>query len=248
MPAQDGQPMQPQAFAPLSEEEQAAWKEIHHSLKHELNEVAHQAMKMEQETQNELEGLKRRVASSVVDLAMAELKEQYVTIDQVSNYLDQVHNDILDNVDFFRSEAEEGEDNQQEYPAEEVFRRYRVNVLVDHKRSDRAPVVVEYNPTVPRLLGRVEHEARYGGAIVTDFTLISSGTLHAANGGYLVLRARDLFTEPGAWDALKRTLVGGVIRPDDPVTRSGAVARTLEPMPIPLQVKVLLIGPPALYY
>jgi lon-related putative ATP-dependent protease len=98
------------------------------------------------------------------------------------------------------------------------------------------------------LLGRVEHEARYGGAVVTDFTLIRAGMLHAANGGYLVLRARDLFTEPGAWDALKRALVEAAVRPDDPVTRSGALARSLEPEAIPLDIKVILIGPPGLYY
>jgi predicted ATP-dependent protease len=184
----------------------------------------------------------------VVDVAMTELKEQFASFEKVSTYLDDVHRDILDNVDLFRTEDEESEEEAQELQASEEFRRYQVNVLVDNKSAGRAPVIVEYNPTVPRLLGRVEHEARFGGAIVTDFTLVRSGTLHAASGGYLVLRARDIFTESGAWEALKRTLVGGAIRPDDPAARAGAAARSLDPEPIPLDVKVILIGPPTLYY
>jgi len=243
----DGQPVQPQAMAALSQEEQKAWKETNHTIQHELNEAVHQARKMEIEAQSELEDLKRRVASSVVDVAMEELKNDFTEYEKVTVYLDQVHQDIIDNVDLFRDEIE-GEEDEQQMPPFDDFRRYQINVLVDHKRTEHAPVIVELNPTIPRLLGRVEHEARFGGAVVTDFTLVRSGTLHAANGGYLVLRARDLFTEPGAWDALKRALVGGVIRPDDPVTRAGAASRSLDPEPIPLNVKVLLIGPPALYY
>lgn len=248
VPAKDGQPLQAQEFAALTPEEQEAWKETYHTLQHALNEALHQSRKMEIEAQNEQEELKRRVASSVVDVAMTELKEQFDSFERVSTYLDEVHTDILDNVDLFRSEDEESEEEAQELPASEEFRRYQVNVLVDNKSAGRAPVIVEYNPTVPRLLGLVEHEARFGGAIVTDFTLVRSGTLHAASGGYLVLRARDIFTEPGIWDALKRTLVGGAIRPDDPAARAGAAARSLDPEPIPLDVKVILIGPPALYY
>ncbi|UCG22794.1 MAG: AAA family ATPase, partial [Chloroflexota bacterium] len=182
-------------------------------------------------------------------VALEELKEEFSSFEKVSSYLEELHQDILDNVDLFREE-DEGSDEEGESgsPMPDEFRRYQVNVLVDHKRSEHAPVIAEYNPAVPNLLGRVEHEARHGGAVVTDFTLIRGGMLHAANGGYLVLRARDLFTEPGAWDALKRALVEAAVRPDDPVTRSGALARSLEPEAIPLDVKVILVGPPGLYY
>jgi lon-related putative ATP-dependent protease len=214
-----------------------------------LNEAVHQARKLEIEAQNALEDLKRRVASSVVDVAMEELKEAFASFGKIIAYLEQLHQDILDHVDLFRDENEgDNQEGEPSSPLSEEFRRYQVNVLVDHSFSKSAPVIVEYNPAAPNLLGRVEHEARYGGAIVTDFTLIRAGMLHAANGGYLVLRARDLFTEPGAWDALKRALVEAAVRPDDPVTRSGALARSLEPEAIPLDIKVILIGPPALYY
>ncbi|MDX1415510.1 MAG: ATP-binding protein [Candidatus Promineifilaceae bacterium] len=244
VPAREGKPLQAQEFAALSAEEKAAWKGTFHALQHELNETMYQAHKLEKSAEEELEELKRRVASSVVDVAMTEIKEQAAGLEEMAAYLERFHQDILDNVDLFRTE--EGEDVDDLPP--ERFRRYQVNVLVDHQRSEHAPVIVEFNPNLPRLLGRVEHEARAGGAIVTDFTLIRAGTLHAANGGYLVLRARDIFAEMGAWEALKRALVGGLIEPDDPATRGGRAIRSLDPRPIPLAVKVILIGPAILYY
>jgi lon-related putative ATP-dependent protease len=249
VPAKDGQPLQPQEMAQLTKEQHAAWKETNHALQHELNDAIHQARKLELQAQDDLDDLKRRVAGSVVDVALEEIKEAFASFGRVIDYLGQLHHDILDNVDLFREEEEaSAEDGRPGEPASEKFRRYQVNVLVDHSASKNAPVIVEYNPGVPNLLGRVEHEARYGGAIVTDFNLIRAGGLHLANGGYLVLRARDLFTEDGAWEALKRALVERVVRPDDPVTRSGALARSLEPEAIPLDIKVILIGPPGLYY
>ncbi|MGD2079135.1 MAG: ATP-binding protein, partial [Chloroflexota bacterium] len=219
VPGKDGRPLPQEEFAQLSKEEQAAWKETNHELRHELNEALHRARKLEVQAQDDLDDLKRRVASSVVDVAVEELKEAFESFEEVVAYLEQLHQDILDHVDLFRAE-ENGDDQDSEprSPLSDEFRRFQVNVLVDHGTSKRAPVIVEYNPTIPNLMGRVEHEARHGGAIVTDFTLIRAGMLHLANGGYLVLRARDLFTEPGAWEALKRTLVERAVRPDDPVT------------------------------
>ncbi len=191
-----------------------------------------------------MEALTKRVAGSVVAVAMAELEQNFGIYDEIPAYLSQLHEDILGHVDLFRVEADDDESPDQV----DRFRRYGVNVLVDHQTSVHAPVNVEFNPTIPRLLGRVEHEARHGGAVVTDFTLIRPGTLHSANGGYLVLRARDIFAEPGAWEALKRSLIGKAIHPDDPATRGGGAIRTLDPETIPLEVKVILIGPAELYY
>jgi lon-related putative ATP-dependent protease len=249
LPGKDGEPLQPQELAQLTKEQQAAWKETYHELEHELNEAVHQARKLELQAQDDLDDLKRRVAGSVVGVAVEELKESFASFGKVIDYLGQLHQDILDNVDLFREKDEErDEQGRKTLPPSEEFRRYQVNVLVDHSTSKSAPVVVEYNPAVPNLLGRVEHEASYGGAIVTDFNLIRAGMLHLANGGYLVLRARDLFTEPGAWEALKRALVERAVRPDDPVTSSGALARSLVPEAILLDIKVILVGPPDLYY
>lgn len=251
VPAVDGQPLQREQLATLSEEQLTAWKETFHVLQHELNETLHQARKLEHEAQNQLDELIQRVARSVVDVAIAEIKEPFAGQDEVQAYLDSVHQDIIENVDVFRVPVEEEKGDampDDDMPPTEWFRRYQVNVVVDHRDKGTAPVVIEYDPTIPHLLGRIEHEARQGGAVATDFTLLRAGALHAANGGYLILRARDLFSEFGAWDSLKRTLVGEAIRPDDPAIRGGAATRSLDPEPIPLDVKVILIGPPQLYY
>ena len=245
VPARDNKPLQSEEFAALSDEEKAAWRKVQQALQRDLNEAVFQARKLEAAAEDDLEALKNRVAGSVVGVALATIQEQYQDHEKVSAYLSELHKDILNHVDLFRAEEDDGD---QKVNNPQQFRRYQVNVLVDHQNSSHAPVLVDFNPTLPRLLGRVEHEARHGGAVVTDFTLIRPGTLHNANGGYLVLRARDVFSEPGTWDALKRSLVGGEVRPDDPATRGGRAIRTLDPQPIPLTVKVVLIGPAGLYY
>ncbi|MFN2173745.1 MAG: AAA family ATPase, partial [Candidatus Promineifilaceae bacterium] len=197
-PLHEGKPMTAEQYAMLGQERKDAWVQTNHNLQHALNEAVHQARKLEINARQELEDLQRRVAASVVDGAIAELKAEYADHAKVLVYLDMLHQDIIDNVDLFRAEEEEEEDNGSlqgtvEAKIPERFRRYQVNILVDNDQHGSAPVIVELDPTLPRLLGRVEHEARRGGAIVTDFTLIRPGALHAANGGYLVIRARDIF-------------------------------------------------------
>ena len=128
------------------------------------------------------------------------------------------------------------------------FRRYQVNVIVDNGGRHGAPVIYEDNPTHQTLVGRVEHLARFG-ALVTDFNLLTPGALHRANGGYLVLDAQKLLTGNFGWASLKRALEAGQIRIETlEQLLSMASTVSLAPEPIPLQVKVVLVGPPTLYY
>ena len=128
------------------------------------------------------------------------------------------------------------------------FRKYQVNVLVDNSKQEGAPVVVELNPSYSNLFGRVEKEAHFG-ALYTDLTMIKAGSLHRANGGYLVLRAEDLLRNPFSWDGLKRALLSRQIEIEEPGERFGFMAtKSVRPQPIPLDVKVALIGSPLLYY
>ena len=247
LPTKDGQPLDADAFNALSQEEQTAWQELQNKLEKELADVMYAAREIQNSAQDRMEALVQRVAASVVDMAISELKHQFTGHDVLTPYFESVRNDILKNVSIFQQAAAAEEQPQMQVP-EEWFRRYKINAIVNHKESKRAPVIVEYDPSLPRLLGRVEHEGRPGGAVVTDFTLLRPGALHQANGGYLVLRARDLFSTPLSYEALKRALLGNAVRPDDPAIRGGAATRTLDPQPIPLNVKVILIGPPMLYY
>jgi predicted ATP-dependent protease len=124
------------------------------------------------------------------------------------------------------------------------------STLVDNGGTQGAPVVVETNPTYYNLLGRMEYRSELG-SMVTDFSMIKAGALHRANGGYLVLHATDVLTSPGAWDVLKRSLKTGLIRIENLGERfTPILAATLrvQPEPIPLDVKVVLIGPPNVYY
>ncbi len=256
VPVKDGQPMSPQEFASLPEEAKQSWRKGSQALEDRMDETLHRLRALEGEAENAVKDLVRNLANSLVEAPIGELKKRYAEDEETVAYLDSTKTDLLDHIDLFRA-APEGDSPQTmplptqmaaQVPAELRTRRYRVNVIVDKGKTGGAPVVVEHNPSLPRLVGRIEHETRFGGEVVTDFTLIRGGALQAANGGFLVLRARDLAAEPGAWDTLKRALVEGMVRPDDPVTRSISAARTLDPEAIPLDVKVILVGPAALYH
>ncbi len=245
VPAKDGQAMEADAFNALTDEEKEAWRIVQNELEKGLTEVVFQSRDVENSAQDRMNDLVQRVGAEVVDTALTQIREPFSDLEQLTPYFDELREDILKNIDNFRMPVAE---NGQPRVHPDWFRRYKVNAIINHIETEHAPVITEYDPTVPRLLGRVEHEARPGGAVVTDFTLLRSGALHAANGGYLVLRARDLFATMGAYDGLKRALLGNAVRPDDPAIRGGAATRTLDPQPIPLNVKVILVGPPSLYY
>jgi lon-related putative ATP-dependent protease len=172
------------------------------------------------------------------------LYERYAQFTDLIKHFDAMQEDIANHVDVFREEAEE----HPETSLQDSLTRYSANVIVDHSDLQGAPVVVENNPSVIRLLGLVEHEAGPRGAIRTDFSLIRGGALHHANGGFLVLKARDLFVEPNAWESLKRALLSGTVCPDDPAARGGATVRSLDPQPIQLDLKVILLGPLEHYF
>jgi lon-related putative ATP-dependent protease len=244
-----GQPIPPEAMAQLPKEVQQAWKQKIHTFEHEVvEEAVREIQTLEIEAKDKMRKLVRSVGGSVVERALSKIKKQYGSEEEICTYLDEVNKDILENTALFRPPGEDEEDPQRAENRTMLLRRYGVNLITNNGDREGAPVVTESNPGIPRLLGRIEHEARRGGGVITDFSLIRAGALHAANGGYLVLRAKDLFAEPGAWEALKRALITESIDPDDPATRGGAPTRSLDPEPIPLDLKVILVGPSQLYY
>ncbi|MGH2626803.1 MAG: AAA family ATPase, partial [Anaerolineales bacterium] len=254
LPAREGRPLTPEEFAALGEPEKQAWRENSFAVQRELDEALRRVRHVEANAQRDLAEMVRRAAAAVVDRELDDLRTAFSDQTDALDYLNQVRSDILDNVELFRAQGEAGPEAGGPArlmgmpPAGDPLRRYRVNILVDHAAAHGAPVIVERHPSVPRLLGRIEHETRFGGGVSTDFTLIRPGALHRANGGFLILWARDLFAEPGAWDALERALAGEQFAPDDPAARSGAPTSSLHPEPVPLDLKVVLIGSPSLYY
>ncbi|HEX5689513.1 MAG TPA: AAA family ATPase, partial [Roseiflexaceae bacterium] len=163
----------------------------------------------------------------------------------VQAYLKAVQEDMLNTVDAFRIDPADQASEGGAAPAwvkELVFRKYQVNVLVDNSKQAGAPVIVELNPSYPNLIGRIEKESQFG-ALSTDFTLIKAGSLHRANGGYLVLPAEDLLRTTMSWEGLKRALHSHEIAIEDLGERFGFLTtKGLRPQPIPLDVKVVLVG------
>ncbi|MCC6739739.1 MAG: AAA family ATPase [Planctomycetia bacterium] len=254
VPLRGKKPMSERDFAMLPVGELKEIEAKREALDADLKEGLKKIRDMERSAQEQLTELDRRVGMHVIGGAVDELLERYGTIEDVRAYLEALRQNMLENLDAFRGEAQEplppalkvlsaGIASQRQ----RMERVYEVNVLVEQAPRAGAPVVVEMNPTHPNLVGRVEREAHMG-ALHTDFTMIKAGSLHRANGGYLVLPVEDTVRNPFSWDALKRALRAGAIELEDLGERIGVFASGgLRPQPIPLDVKVVLLGRPLLH-
>lgn len=207
---------------------------------------------IEREGRDTLRTLERQTAEFVIDAPISRLKEQYAAHPAVVTFLEAARQDMLDHLAEIRPGSEDEPSALERldlpFPRRDPFARYQANLLVDHRDTRGAPVVVEANPTYYNLVGKAEYRAEFG-ALVTDLTMIKPGALHLANGGYLILQARDLLTSPFAYEGLKRALRSREVRIEPLGEALGMLpAATLRPDPIPLDVKVLLIGTPELYH
>ena len=250
-PLGDGEVLSPDQFKQLPESEQEQFKARMEGLQEKLEAIVKQVPRWESEARARIRELDQDVAAFAIAHLLDELKERWGDLAAVPDYLDEVARDVADNVADFLGDGENDEAKprrRHSRSGEARFRRYRVNVLVNNGGATGAPVVLEPHPTQPNVVGRIEHFAQFG-ALITDFNLIKPGSLHRANGGYLVMDARKLLLNPFAWEDLKRALRGREIRVESPGQSLGLIGTvTLEPEPIPLDVKVVLIGDPMLYY
>jgi len=251
-PLRESEVISPDEFQKLPEEERKRFEENISTLQEQLQETLHQARQWEREAREKVKKLDRQVAMFAVGHLIDELDEKYAELPDVVDYLNAVRQDVVENVDQFRSTEETpqimGVPLPRSLAGPSLSRRYQVNVLVDHSQSEGAPVIYEEHPTYNNLVGRIEHLAQMG-ALVTDFNLIKPGALHRANGGYLILDARQLLLQSYAWDGLKRALRSREVRIESLAQVLSLVSTvSLEPEPIPLDVKVILIGERLLYY
>lgn len=242
-PVVDGEPISDEAFEllPVADRErlEAAMSELRSALE-DLLDAAPRAQRDYRERVRDLrEGLMRRESEPRIH----ELHERYRDSDSVAAYLDALAADVISHADEF---LPDDTDDDEKPPAREL-KRYRVNVVVSRTPDSGAPVIDEDHPLHQNLLGRLEYAAETGN-LITDFTLIRSGSLHEANGGYLILEARQLLSQPFAWEGLKRVLLSRVIRIVAPGEQYGQVTTvSLDPEPIPLATKVLLLGDAEVY-
>ncbi len=252
VPMLRGKPLKPEGFEGLDEETKQQVNLKSEEVQKDLAATRRRIRDLERETKNRLDGIDREVTTSAVDHLIEEVKERYADHALVQAHLDAIREDVIANVDLFRRD-QSGAQGQPDPAALlrqglDPFDRYRVNVLIEQKDSGGAPVVVEPHPTCQNLLGRVEHEVHMG-ALYTNFLMVKGGALHRANGGFLVIEAMELLKQFFAWDQLKRTLKNRQIRIEEPGEQFRFYSTvTLEPESIPLNVKVVLIGSPWLYY
>ena len=251
-PVLNGQVLNPEAYQQLDAATRQQIEERQQALQGEIADTMRQIRELEKETKQQLQAYDREIADFAVGHLIQELKDKYAHLNEVPAYLQAASADIINHVEGFKAQEEEGGNDlnaaMRTGAREALLKRYQVNVLVDNSALQGAPVVFEPNPSHGNLIGRTEHRAEFG-ALVTDFTMIKAGALHKANGGYLVLEMHRLAANPLAWDALKRSLKSQRIRTEEIASQLQAISTvTLEPEPIPLDVKVVLIGDPMTYY
>jgi lon-related putative ATP-dependent protease len=245
-PGKEGKPLSEEELKALSDEERETLRQKSTQLHIEMNEAIRKIRKMEKDFQEKEKKLDQDVALYVVGHHIEELREKYQDLPQVADYLKDVQEDILKNIEDLKRRP--GAQGPFPFPTPEPsFVQYQVNVFVDHSETKGAPVIMENNPTYPNLFGAVERRAQFG-ALVTDFSLIRAGALQRANGGYLVLEAMDLLRWFFSYEALKRCLKNGEVKIEDPMEMFGMITtRSLQPQPIPLSIKIILIGDPYVY-
>lgn len=243
-----GDPMDIEAFRKLPEATQKKIEGDIEKLHNSLQKKVHQISTINREAKEQKRILKKDTAAICVAQLIDTLKSKYSDQAKVHHYLVCVEKQLSENVDDFLERPDSKPDNfislVQPPPS---FDQYAVNVLVTHEKNG-APVVYEDLPTYQNLHGRIEHQARMG-MLTTNFSLIMPGALHRANGGYCIIDARRLLMQPFAYEGLKRTLRSRQIRME-PVERLLGMMSTvsLEPEPIDLNTKVVLIGEPIIYY
>lgn len=254
VPVIEGRPMSDTESQSLSAAVREDLQRRHEILQDELKASVKQVRELERTAQDQLQALDRQVVHYLVNGLIEDLTEKYHGVTEVITYLTAVERDILEHIEPFKSPpASSTAQPPQGFPtpptwAQDVpFRKYTVNVLVDHSKDVGAPVVIEFHPSYNTLFGRIEKEPQFG-ALYTDFSMIKAGAFHRANGGYLVLPAEDVVRDPVSWEAVKRALHTRAIQIEELGERLGFPAiKSLRPQPIPLNVKVLLVGRPQLY-
>jgi lon-related putative ATP-dependent protease len=252
-PMRDGKPLGPNEFHALPEDDRARIEEDINSLQAEMRKALHQMPLWKKRSDEQVEELNREMAACAIQGLVESLCDKYADLPSVVEYLKQVEEDVVEHFRQFLP------DHDKQQPMLGIWipptpegppwhHRYRINVLLGHDTNGGAPVIYADLPAHHQLVGRIEHRAHLG-ALETDFTMIRAGMLHQANGGYLIIDALKLLVQPLAWETLKRLLQAGEIRIESLAQITSLISTlSLEPEPIPLNVKVVLLGERHIYY
>ncbi len=256
-PILHGKPLSAEQFTALDESTKKALGEAEDRLTAEVDKAAGLVRDQNASFDAAREAAMSRLAEALIQSTLAELKKHLADFGgDVLTYLDSVESALIEDWSDFveqgapqqAAEEQQAEQSAQEHDPEHATRlsRFKVNLLVAHDEGAPPPVIYETNPTYPNLFGYLERRARFG-ALLTDFTRIRPGSMHHASGGVLVLRAADLMTDPIIWERMKRVMRERRIGAEDPLGPLGLYATTLRPVPVPIRVRVVLVGPPEVY-
>ena len=251
-PMKDGEVLSPDAFDELPDDEKQLIMDDLNAMQEEIENATQTLPHWEEKQKREIDALREKFVKSAVKEPIDTLREKYRKLPQATKFLRAIQKNILENVDEYVPEPKAPTNTNEDdplqvllskvkQPEEDKFSKLKVNVIVKHKPDSGAPIVTLDHPTQGNLVGKVERIQQYG-ALLTDFTLIKGGALHRANGGFLLLDARKVLEQPFAWDSLKRAIASKCIKIEAPSEETSFTTISLDPQPIPLDVKVVLTG------
>ncbi|SHE73057.1 ATP-binding protein [Desulforamulus putei] len=244
IPVKEGKPLSKEQYDELSTEERQVLEESLKKLQGCTEELAFNGKLMEKEADRVIKDLDKQLILETIVPLVKNVQEQYKEHGKIVAYLNDLVEDITNNIDCLT--GMEGQD--QEKPTDDPYKNYRVHLLVNNADTTGAPVVVETNPHYYNLFGKVEYRSQLG-TVNTDFTMIKPGAMHRANGGYLILQAKDLLADANAWETLKKALKNRQVIVENIGEHYRSVPTiSLKPEPIPLNVKVILIGSQRIYH
>ncbi|WP_224961333.1 Lon protease family protein [Geomonas subterranea] len=250
VPQKEGRNFTQEEYEALEKDEREKLDTVGRELTEKLNDALRQVRENEKALRDALALLDRELGLSAVGHHLNPLREKYQGFAKVQQYLEDVQEDLLLNLEDFKPQVAPPQIPGLKIPKQEpTFERYEVNVLVENNPDNGAPIVFESNPTYNNLFGRIENIMQMGGVATTNFTLIKPGALHRANGGYLILDAREVMINPFAWESLKRCIRNMEIKIEDVLEQYRFMTVvSLKPEPIPLNAKIIMIGSLWIYY
>lgn len=210
------------------------------SYQEELQKVFKESLRLTQDFQEKISKLEGEYANTIVAVTIDDLKKKYKDA-KVRQYLDEVHENILQNLDVFKGQKPPREEANDGIVID-YLKEYEVNIILDNTNTKRCPVIIETSPTYSNLFGTIEKYSDGRGGWYADFTKIKAGTLLRANGGYLVINAMDAFTETGVWKTLKRVLLYGKLEIQDLTNLYQLYPSILKPEPIEIETKIIMVG------
>jgi len=246
IPLRDGEAMSEEEYRSITDEQYEKLKSNSNKLSLETVELFNKLKQEEESYRQKVKNLDEQMTRRVASYHLMNIRDRFKTNDDVKVYLDSVVDDIVEHVDNFRGEQEQQPQNPlmmlQARNTEAFFDRYKLNMFIDNSETKHAPIVFASNPTYYNLMGRIEYRNEMG-VMKTDFTMIKPGSLHEANGGYLIVLAKDILINPMAWKSVKRALLDETIQIESIGSITGAiVSTTIKPQAIPLDVKIVVIG------